>query len=407
MKSAGLPALLVITAFLRLSGQDLVINNVVLLTGLDAPALAHAQVVIRGKYILKIGKDSDPVPAGATVIDGQGFCLMPGLIDCHTHVDNLEAARRVLQSGVTTVRTAGVSAYQDVSLGALSSAGIIPGPDVVAAGVYVTPQPGETVLADPRLGALLGGIRTDEELRTIVRVNIDRGARVIKTRGTERAGLPDTDPRQQVYTASQLRIIVDEAARKNVPVMVHAHGDEGARAAVEAGARSIEHGTFLSEQTLRLMKDKGTFLVPTLITLEDLSKPGGDYDHAVLEMRGRHMIPVAENMFRKALQIGVKVATGADNSYTVRSTSRISMECQYFVQLGMKPLQAIQSATKLAAELLQLERITGTVEPGKEADLILVPGNPTEDIRHLQDVLMVISNGQVALRRIPFGLKEN
>ena len=242
-----------------------------------------------------------------------------------------------------------------------------------------------------------------ERLRHLVRINIDRGAKVIKTRGTERAGTAETDPRQQVYNYEELKAIVSEAAKYNIPVMVHAHGDEGARAAVLAGAKSIEHGTFLTDSTLMLMKKSGTYLVPTYITLEDLLQPGGDYTGPVLELRAKFMMPQAEKVFRKALALGIPIATGADNNYTVNTTSRISLECQHFVRMGMTNFQAIQSATIIAARLLGLENKTGTIEIGKEADLLLIPGNPLEEIRYLQDALMVISNGQIALKRIPFG----
>ena len=115
------------------------------------------------------------------------------------------------------------------------------------------------------------------------------------------------------------------------------------------------------------------------------------------------MVPVAEKVLKNAMTIGVKIATGADNNYSDKSTSRISLECLHYVRLGMTPFQAIQAATTTTAELLQLDKSTGKIQPGFEADMILVPGNPLEDIRNLQDVLMVISNGQVALKRIPFG----
>jgi imidazolonepropionase-like amidohydrolase len=285
----------------------------------------------------------------------------------------------------------------------LSKTGKIMGPDVVPAGVYVSPDLEETILADTRLAPLIHGVQSDEELRLLVNVNIDRGARVIKTRGTERAGRPETDPREQVYTEQQIRVIVEEAGKRRVPVMIHAHGDEGARAAVKAGAKSIEHGTFLTEETLRLMKEKGTYLVPTFITLEDLTQPGGDYDGPVLELRGKFMMPQAEKVFRKAHELGIRIVTGADNNYTLHSTSRISLECQHFVRMGMSNFEAIQSATVLAAELLGIDKSTGRIEKGYEADFVLVPGNPLEEIRYLQDALMVMSNGQIALKRIPFG----
>lgn len=201
--------------------------------------------------------DSDAdIPEGYERVDLEGNYLMPGLVDAHTHISTLAQAARALDSGVTTVRTASVSAYQDVSMRELVRSGAIPGPDVVAAGVFVTPDLGETLLADPRLHVLSGGVNTDEELRLLVDINADRGVDVIKTRGTQRAGLPDTDPRQQVYSEHQLRVIVERAASHGLPVMVHAHGDEGARAAVLAGARSIEHGTYISDETLELMKER-------------------------------------------------------------------------------------------------------------------------------------------------------
>lgn len=375
-----------------------------LINGKENKVYANAIVFVRAGKIERIGKAGDDT-SGYELIDCEGYYLLPGLIDAHSHLDNLASAKRALETGVTTVRTAGVAAFQDVALMELSKSGRIAGPDVVPAGVYVSPNLEETILADVRLGALINGVRTEEELRLLVNVNIDRGAKVIKTRGTERAGRPETDPREQVYTEQQIRVIVQEAAKRNVPVMIHAHGDEGARAAVLAGAKSIEHGTFLSDETLQLMKERGTFLVPTFITLEDLTQPGGDYIGPVLELRGKFMMPQAEKVFKKAHALGVKIATGADNGYTANTTSRISLECAHFVRMGMTHYEAMQAATVRSAELLGLSSSTGQIEKGFDADFILVPGNPLEEIRFLQDVLLVVSNGHIALKRIPFGKK--
>jgi len=363
----------------------------------------NSTLLVKNGKIERLGEGDLPVPSGYEIIDCQNYYLMPGMIDAHSHLDNLASAKRALETGVTTVRTAGVAAYQDVALMNLAKTGQIAGPDIIPAGVYVSPNLEETVLADVRLAPLLSGVKTDDELKLLVNVNIDRGARVIKTRGTERAGRPDTDPREQVYTEQQIRVIVQEAGKRNVPVMIHAHGDEGSRAAVLAGARSIEHGTFLSDETLRLMKERGTYLVPTFITLEDLTQPGGDYEGPVLQLRGKFMMPQAERVFKKAHELGVKIVTGADNSYTAQTTSRISLECAHFVRMGMTNFEAIQSATVIAAELLGIEKNTGKIEKGFDADLVLIPGNPLEEIRHLQDALLVMSNGQLALKRIPFG----
>ena len=377
--------------------------NANLFNGTENKIYADAVVFVKSGRIEKIGKKGDAIESAYTVIDCEGNYLLPGMIDAHTHLDNLEAAKRALHTGVTTVRSASVSAYQDVSIREMVKAGVIAGPDMVACGVYVTPNLGETILADPRLASLSKGVNTDDELRHLVNVNIDRGVDVIKTRGTERAGRPDTDPREQTYTEHQLKVIVDEAAKRNVPIMIHAHGDEGARAAVKAGARSIEHGTFLKDETLKLMKERGTFLVPTFITLEDLTLPGGDYDDPVIELRGKFMMPLAEKVFKKAHAMGIKIATGADNRYSDKTTSRISLEAAHFVRMGMNNFEALQSATVVAAELLRQEKQTGRVAAGFDADLILVPGNPLQDINALQDVILVMSNGQLALKRLPFG----
>ncbi|MEQ8424760.1 MAG: amidohydrolase family protein, partial [Cyclobacteriaceae bacterium] len=236
--------------------KDYALTNANLFNGVENKIYSDAIIFVKGGKIEKIGKKGDAIASSYTVVDCEGNFILPGMIDVHTHIDNLAAAKRALESGVTTVRSASVGAFQDVSIRELVKSGRLPGPDVVATGVFVSPNLGETVLADPRLGELFGGVNTDDELRKLVNVNIDRGANFIKTRGTERAGLPNTDPRQQTYTTQQLKVVVDEAAKRNVPVMVHAHGDEGAFAAVTAGARSIEHGTFLEDATLKLMKEK-------------------------------------------------------------------------------------------------------------------------------------------------------
>jgi len=384
-------------------GPTLVLTHANVIDAIHPRPIANATVVVTGRNITRIETGTTQLPAGAPVIDLQGRYLLPGLIDAHTHINSLTSARRALESGVTTVRSASTLAFQDVGLRELVRSGALAGPEVLAAGVFVTPDLGESILADTALASLYGGVNSDEELRRLVQINLSHGVDVIKTRATERAGLPNTDPRKQVYTEAQLRVIVEAAAAGGLGVMVHAHGDEGARAAVRAGARSIEHGTYLSDSTLALMKRKGTWLVPTYSTIVDLSEPGGDYDDPVLELRGKSMIPVARKMFLHAYKMGVRIATGADTDYGPKSLTRISAEVVNFVDMGMSPFDAIRSATSAAAELLGIERRTGSIQPGYEADLIVVEGNPLEDIRLLQDVEIVISNGRVALNRLPFG----
>jgi imidazolonepropionase-like amidohydrolase len=395
--------MLVVAGAVAAQSGPLVITRANLIDGVQGAFASNATVVVRDGRIAEVVTGAYTPPAGAQVIDARGRFLLPGLIDAHTHIASLANARRALESGVTTVRSASVPNFQDVALREAAKNGAIPGPDVVATGVFVSPELGETMLADPRLTKFSAGVTTEEAMRELVRINLEHGVDVIKTRGTERAGLPNTDPRKQTYSETQLRWVVDEAAKRNVPVMAHAHGDEGAWAAVSAGVRSIEHGTFLSDSTLRLMRQKGTYLVPTYITVVDLTQPGGDYDDPVLTLRGRFMLPVLADAVKRAHRLGVKIVTGADTNYGPESLSRVAGEVASFVDLGMTPVEALRTATTNAAELLGLGDRTGQIKVGYEADLILVESNPLQDIRALADVLLVVSNGRVGLNRTPFG----
>ena len=218
-----------------------------------------ATIVFRRGVVWSVGRGR---PRGE-VIDVGGAFVIPGLLDAHVHTSTIAAAQRALASGATTVRSASSSFFQDVGLRAVAEYGAIRLPRMFAAGLFVTPQLGDSILADPRLAplsALPEGVRSPEALRYLVEVNIARGVDQIKTRGTERAGVPEQDPREQVYDERQLRAVVEAAARHGRYVMCHAHGDEGGRAAVAAGVRSIEHGTFLERPTLELMVRRGTFL---------------------------------------------------------------------------------------------------------------------------------------------------
>lgn len=361
--------------------------------------LRGVTVIVRDGRIESVGKAASTT--GLRTLDLRGRHLVPGLMDAHTHITSLEAAKRALESGVTTVRSSGVSSYTDVGLRELVRQGAVAGPDVLASGYHIRPRLAEEAFLDtPTLASLMPGLRSPEDVRQAVRANLARRVDWIKVLATERAGLADTDPRKQALTEEQLRAAVEEAG--SVPVQAHAHGDEGARAAVRAGVRSIEHGTYLSAETLAAMKDKGVFFVPTLTTVVDLVEAGGDYDIPVLRNRGRHMLPRLRQTVKDAHQAGVKIVAGADTGYGPNSLTRISHEVAAFAELGMTPAQALRTATLVAAEMLRLAGKTGAVEPGLEADLVAVEGDPLEDPAALQDVLLVVSNGRVALDRLDF-----
>jgi imidazolonepropionase-like amidohydrolase len=367
----------------------------------DGRVTSNATVVIRNGRIESIGPGQAQT-AGKT-FDLKGRYVLPGLIDAHTHAADFASFRRALESGVTTVRSAGVSNYADVGFHELVKKGAVAGPDVVTAGYHVRPQLAqEAFLNNPQYADLMSGVTTVEKMRRAVQMNLGHGVEWIKILATERAGTADTDPRKQVYTEDEIRAIVQEAATKNVPVEAHAHGNEGAMAAVKAGVRSIEHGTYLSDRTLQLMKQNGTYLDPTYTTVIDLTDAGGDYDVPALRIRGQHMLVRLRTTVEHAHKLGVKIVTGGDTSYGPNSLTRIGQEMTHFVEMGFTPLEAIQSATLVNAEMLRLEKSIGVVESGFEADLIVVETNPLENIVTVQDPLLVISNGRVAVDRLSF-----
>lgn len=380
-------------------------TNATVIDPASATPIQGATVVVEDGIIVSVVAGGD-VPPGARAIDLAGRFLVPGLIDAHVHIASFDAARRALRSGVTTARSMGTSFFADVGLRELERAGAMEGPEILAAGYHIRPRPAEGLFIDaPELADLVGvDIRGPDALRRVVRVMLDRGVDFIKVTATERAGLPDTDPRKPLYTRTELSALVSEAAERGVPVAAHAHGDGGARDAVLAGVRSIEHGTYLSEETLRLMAERGTFLVPTIAVVSDLTLPGGDYDDPVLQVRGRHMLPRVREAAAGAHEAGVSIVAATDTGYGPTSVLRLSHELIELVGVGLSELEAIRAATTTAARLLGVDGRTGRVAAGFEADLLVLDRDPLEDIGAYQDVLFVMSDGRIALDRLEFGV---
>ncbi|MDX1587260.1 MAG: amidohydrolase family protein [Balneolaceae bacterium] len=384
--------------------KSILITNATILDGVSEELSPGRALYIQNGKISSILNTNEDLPKADSVIDAGNRYVLPGLIDAHTHISSLASAERALLSGVTTLRTAGSDSYHDIAIHNLVRHGKLSGPEIVGAGIFVQPDLGEDLLADRRFAELPNSITSEKALRRLVQINVDRGARVIKTRATERAGSPDTDPRKQVYSRRQLEIIVDEASEHGIPVMAHSHGSEGSAAAVSAGVKSIEHGTYLNEETIREMKQRGTYLVPTYTTVVDLTEPGGDYDHPVTTIRGLHMLPRMEQMIKTAMKHNINIVASTDSGYDPESINRVAMEAANFVALGMSPFDAIRSCTSLAATLLEVSEHTGRVAEGYDADLIIVERNPLEDIRSLQDAVVILSNGTVVKNRLPFAL---
>lgn len=383
--------------------QDpLALTNANVISVADGSVQRGATIVLRGGRIESIGTAA--APSGVRAVDVRGRYVIPGLIDAHVHIANLRSLKTALESGVTTVRSAGVSSYVDVGMRELVKQGAVIGPDILAAGYHVRPSLAEEAFFDtPSLANLMrSGVVTIDGMKRVVQANLAHGVDWIKVLATERAGTPDTDPRKQVYTEEELRAIVTEAATKNVPVEAHAHGAEGALAAVKAGVRSIEHGTYLTDEALQLMVKQGTFFDPTMEAVKDVATVGGDYDNRDLQLRGQHMLPRLKETIAKAHKLGVKIVAGSDTGYGPSSIGRISIEVANLVDSGVPPLAALQAATLVNAQLLKKEKEIGQLTAGFEADLVVVERNPLEYLPTLQDPLLVISNGRIGLDRLNF-----
>lgn len=383
------------------AAQDLVLTNARIVDVADGTVREGASIVVRGGAIASIHDGAPPATPGVRSVDVEGMYVMPGLMDAHVHVGTEDQARRALLSGVTTMRSMGAGHYADVGLRELEEGGHMDIPEILAAGYHVRPGPAEEFFQDhPELGDWYGAeLKGADAVRAMTAALVSRGVDFVKTNATERAGLPNTDPRKQLYTEGELRAMVEEAGRSGVPVAAHAHGDAGGRAAVAAGVRSIEHGTYLSEETLALMAERGTFLVPTIAIVRDLTLAGGDYDNAVLNIRGRHMLPRVQEMARNAHRLGVTMVAATDTGYGPNSTTTLAHELLELVDVGLSPLEALQAATIHAADLFGRSDRNGRVAEGMEADLIVLERNPLENVGVVQDVLMVVADGEVVVQR--------
>ncbi len=392
---AGLPAA-------AQTPEPLALVGATVLNPASGEPMAGATVLVSDGRIEAIRPSGSAAPDGYRTIDLTNRYLVPGLIDAHVHIADFAAARRALVSGVTTARSMGTAHFIDVGLRELAASGRIDSPEILAAGYHVRPQLGDAVFVDvPELADLIGeGARTPQALGRLVQLMASRNVDWIKVVATDRAGLPTSDPRRPLYDAETLEALVEEAATAGIPVAAHAHGDEGGRAAVLAGVRSIEHGTYLSPETLALMVERGTYLVPTIAVVADMTIPGGDYDSAVLQVRGRHMLPRVRQTAARAHRQGVPIVAATDTGYSDRSVVRLSHELIELVEVGLSELDAIRAATTVAAEMLDIADRVGRIVVGYEADLIVLDADPLTGIGAYQDVLVVINNGRVVVNRL-------
>jgi imidazolonepropionase-like amidohydrolase len=396
-----LAAIAAIPSFAQAPSDDsLVFVHANVIDGISNAPTLDATVVVAKGHIESIGHGAAPAGRGA-VIDLAGHWLLPGFVDAHVHVGNLADARRALRSGATTIGEAGVNHFADIGMRELNHKGVVDVPDVVAAGYHIRTHPADDYFIDfPQDADLMGGVHGTEAVRRMVREMVSRGVNRIKVMATERAGTPETDPRIRVFNDEELAAIVDEANKTGLWVVAHAHGNEGAAAAVRAGVHSVEHGTYLSDDTLRLMKEKGVYLDPTITALVDMSDPEGEYDNPILQMRGRAMLPTGREMTARAWKMGIKIVAGTDTSYFDKNNRTLADEIIELSDAGLEPMNAIKAGTSVSAEELGVDKRTGSIRVGYEADFVVIDRSPLENIRHIGDVVMVVNNGRIALNRL-------
>jgi imidazolonepropionase-like amidohydrolase len=390
---------------------------------MTAPGL----IVVSGTTILAIGSDA-PVPSGARVMDFGDATLSPGFIDAHTHLsmpyvtdyraealDQLqktipeqtllatENLKKTLMAGVTTTRDVGSSHFMDVGLRNAVRAGVIIGPRMLvsvhaigATGGHCDDQNGYSFgVFGQESGIEDGVIHGADQARQAVRFNIKYGADVIKTCATGGVLSLTDDVDAPQLTQEELNAIVDEAHALRRKTAAHAHGAEGAKRAIRAGIDSIEHGTFMDDEALDMMKARGTFFVPTLAATqigggEKLGK--GMYPPAV-EAKMRAAMEAINQTVKRALAKGVRIGLGTDAA--VYPHGRNVEEFHLLADLGMSTLDALRAGTSADAELLGIQNRIGTLDPGKLADIVAMPGDPTQNIRQTEKVFFVMKEGVV------------
>ena len=384
-------------------------------------------VVVTGGRIVGVGAGAS-IPAGAEVIDLGDATLLPGFIDAHTHLtfpysedynkeelnrlqktvaeralDASVNARVTLMAGFTTVRDVGSTDFLDVGLRNAIAHGDVPGPRMLvtvhalgATGGHCDYQDGfREGLFGQEAGPLDGVINGPDQARYAVRLDHKYGADMIKVCASGGVLSPTDDVDTPQLTQEELNAIVDEAHALRRKTAAHAHGAEAAKRAIRAGIDSIEHGSFLDDEDLDMMKQRGTYLVPTLMAIQGIQEKfdRGVYIPPAIAAKAHAAINSIHGTFQRALAKGVKIGLGTDAG--VYPHGRNPEEFHQMVDLGMKPVAALKAGTSADADLLGIADKVGTLEANKFADIVAVPGNPLQNIRQTEHVFFVMKEGVI------------
>ena len=375
-------------------------------------------ISIENGRIVRIEPGPAKAVAGSTLIDLPNASVLPGLIDAHVHLTlrpgsfgyeilgisearqtltGAASAQRTLLAGFTTVRNLGAWGFTDVALRDAINEGEIPGPRMLVSGMPLSITGGhfDNTLLPWEYHASFASVADGlDAVQHKVREDIKYGADVIKFMASGGVLTKGDDPQAAQYTLDEMKMIVSEAHRLGRKVAVHAHGMQAILWATQAGADSIEHGSYIEDSVIAAMKQHGTYLVPTLFTGDFLLENMQALHLAdFLVAKAKEVLPTAKKNAARAMQNGVKVALGTDAGVFPHGLN--SREFNSMVQAGLTRLAAIQAGTVNAAELLGWSDRVGTIEPGKWADLIAVDGDPLEDVRRLETVKFVMKGGKV------------
>jgi len=393
-----------------------------LIDGVSTSARQNVTVLVGGGKVLSV-QDGFQAPAGARVIDLRTSTVLPGFIDAHTHITgegtgnavvraatespvddavrSTAYAKRTLEAGFTTIRNLGAEGGADVALKRAIEAGIVPGPRMWTARttISITGGHGDQGGLRPDLWVaptwMDGIVDSADEARKAVRYQHKYGADLIKITATGGVlSIGDSGDAQQ-FTDEELKAIVEASHLLGMKVAAHAHGKRGIESAIRAGVDSIEHGTYSDDETFRLFKQHGTYLVPTILagkTVAEMATIPGHFHPSVQEKAAR-IGPLIQDMFKRAYSAGVKIAFGTDSGVSNHGDN--AKEFQYMVEAGMPAMEAIQAATRGGADLIGASDRIGSVQAGRFADLVAVAGNPLTDIGELKRVTFVMKGGVV------------